>query len=844
MPLAAALLLLLLAAALTVVAVREVRSQSRRLASLRIAAAADRLATGTLTSVGEMMDRLERLSTNPHVVAFAEGAEGDRDSATAALANIAGNDDHVAVMLWDLAATPRLVATVRGDTAGWIGAPTTVDSATFGPISRLNDSILVYDLVTPVRQDGAVVGFVQRRARIVGTEETHATATTLIGDDGRLLFGSREGAWTNMIGPIAPPDSTVIDAVEPITYVRHGIERMGLGRSIAGTPWVVVAEQPIAAILAPTQGFLARLAAIAAVLVGITIVAAWLLARGITMPLRSLHRAVLVMREGRSDIRANVHGHPEIAEVAESFNAMAEATDQHLHQVEASEQRFRSLVTASAQIVFWLNPQGEVLDRLPGWLAFTGQTEAEARGNGWVAAVHPEDRDLALRAWREALHHRSLYETEYRVRRHDGEYRLCLVRGVPVLDREGNVMEWVGTYSDMTENRRTEAALHRREEELRQAQRLDAIGRLAGGVAHDFNNLLTAIIVPAELAAEKLPQGHAARVELEEIREAGTRASELTQQLLAFGRQQVMAPVVVALDEVVQSETRILKRVLPESVVLEFVMHGEGGKVKVDRSQLEQVIINLAVNARDAMPDGGRLTLETSRVNLTHEFCERHEGVQPGRYLQLAMTDTGHGMDEATLSQVFEPFFTTKMHGKGTGLGLSTVYGIVRQSGGHIWIYSEPGKGTTVKVYFPEAREEGASHADARVAATPVPTGTGTILFAEDEPALRRIGERVLRGLGYTVITAENGHAAIAEALKLERIDLLVTDVVMPGMGGVELFEKLRDLRPGLKVLFLSGWASDAVVRHRILEGEMPFVQKPFTAEQLGRKVHELMNQS
>jgi signal transduction histidine kinase len=435
-----------------------------------------------------------------------------------------------------------------------------------------------------------------------------------------------------------------------------------------------------------------------------------------------------------------------------------------------------------------------------------------------------------------------LYETEYRVRRHDGEYRLCLVRGVPVLDRHGKVLEWVGTYTDITENRRTEAALHRREEELRQAQRLDAIGRLAGGIAHDFNNLLTAIVVPAELAADKLPPDHDVQVELADIREAGSRAGELTRQLLAFGRQQVLAPVVVELDEVVQSETRILKRVLPESVVLEFVMHGSGGKVRVDRTQLEQVIINLAVNARDAMPDGGRLTLETSRITLTPEFCERHEGVKPGRYLQLAMTDTGHGMDEATRSQVFEPFFTTKSHGKGTGLGMSTVYGIVRQSGGHIWVYSEVGKGTTVKVYFPEALDAEAAEAQRQAKSVPVPTGTGTILFAEDEPALRRIGERVLKGLGYQVITAENGNAAITAALQVEQIDLLVTDVVMPGMGGVELWEKLRELRPGLKVLFLSGWASDAVVRHRILEGEVPFVQKPFTAEQLGRKVHELLN--
>jgi PAS domain S-box-containing protein len=842
MPLAAALLLALLAAALTFVAVREVRNQTRDLAAARLKAGAERLATSTLNSVEQVMGRLKQLAGDPQVVAIAEGSDGNADSARAALARIVGNDDNVAVILWDLASQPRLVGAVAGDTTGWIGPPQLVDSVTFGAISTMDDSMLVYDLTAPVRRNGSLVGFVQRRARIVGTEGVGRTATTLIGEDGTLLFGSRGGAWTDMMSPVERPDYQVIGAEEPMRYQRAGVQRLGIGRQIPGTPWIVVAERPMTSIMAPTTGFMARLAIIAAVLVALTAVAAWFLARGIILPLRSLHRAVLVMREGRSDVRANVHGHPEIAEVAESFNAMAAATDQHLHQVEASEQRFRSLVTASAQIVFWLNPNGEVRDRLPGWLAFTGQTEAQAKGSGWIDAVHPDDRALALKAWSEAIHHRSLYETEYRVQRHDGEYRLCLVRGVPVLDRTGKVLEWVGTYTDITESRRTEAALHRREEELRQAQRLDAIGRLAGGVAHDFNNLLTAIVVPAELAADKLPPDHPVQLELNDIREAGTRAGELTRQLLAFGRQQVLAPVVIDLDEVVQSETRILKRVLPESVVLEFVMHGGGGKVRVDRTQLEQVIINLAVNARDAMPDGGRLTLETSKVTLTPEFCERHEGVKPGRYLQLAMTDTGHGMDEATRLQVFEPFFTTKAQGKGTGLGLSTVYGIVRQSGGHIWVYSELGKGTTVKVYFPEAVDTDAAAAQKQHPPTPVPTGTGTILFAEDEPALRRIGERVLKGLGYQVVTAENGNAAITAALQLPQIDLLVTDVVMPGMGGVELWEKLRELRPGLKVLFLSGWASDAVVRHRILEGEVPFVQKPFTAEQLGRKVHELLN--
>src|SRR5690606_26718710 len=392
-----------------------------------------------------------------------------------------------------------------------------------------------------------------------------------------------------------------IDSEHPVRYFRDGVERLGIGRSLPGSRWVLVAEIPVSVAIAATRGFVGRLGVLATVLVILASMAAWLLGSGITRPLDDLRRTALAMRRGDSAARAPVRGHPEIAAVSSEFNRMADSTSAHLQAVEASEQRLRSLVTASAQVVFWATPDGNVRDPLPGWQAFTGQTSDEAMGTGWLDAVHPDDRARAMQTWHEAVAHRSLYETEYRVRRHDGEYRWCLVRGVPVLQRDGKVSEWVGTYTDITDRRRVEEALQRREDELRQAQRLDAIGRLAGGVAHDFNNLLTAIVVPAELAIDKLPQGHPAREELDEIREAGNRASELTRQLLAFGRQQVLAPEVLELDEVVTAASRILRRVIPESVVLDLSLQGKGGLVRVDRTQLEQVIITLAVNARDAM---------------------------------------------------------------------------------------------------------------------------------------------------------------------------------------------------------------------------------------------------
>ena len=463
----------------------------------------------------------------------------------------------------------------------------------------------------------------------------------------------------------------------------------------------------------------------------------------------------------------------------------------------------------------------------------------------WARRVHPEDRDGVMRVYREALAGGRDHEFEYRAVAADG--REVWLRDIVhvVRDTDGQPVTLRGLTVDLTELRRSERALHQSEEQLRQAQKMDAVGKLAGGIAHDFNNLLMVIRGDSDLILRRLSPEDPLRAHAERTREAADQAATLTRKLLAFSRKQVLAPTVLDVNRIVGGLHTMLDRLLGETIHLVTVAAPNLGSVRADPGQVEQILLNLAVNARDAMPDGGRLTIQTADRTVGEAEAARN-GLKPGPYVMLEVKDTGVGMDADVKAHLFEPFFTTKDHG--TGLGLSTVYGIVNQSGGHIRVDSEWGKGTTFRVFLP--RVEVASRTGAAAETTVTATGAPphrsrgeTILLVEDAERVRAVVREILEMQGYEVIEARHG----AEALALEAghkgpIHLLITDVVMPEMSGRELAQRLVPLRSEMNVLYISGYTDDAIVRHGVLEAGMAFLPKPFTPDALAAKVREILN--
>jgi hypothetical protein len=500
----------------------------------------------------------------------------------------------------------------------------------------------------------------------------------------------------------------------------------------------------------------------------------------------------------------------------------------------SSEQRYRRIVETTTEGVWSLDAAAKTTFMNTRMAAMMGCTAEEAVGKP-AADLIPRD---SLAAWAPHVAPRVegiVVRTDIRIQRPDGKDLWLLVDSTPSFSESGAFDGILAMAVDMTERRRLE-------EQLRQSQKMEAIGNLAGGVAHDFNNLLSVILSFTGLVLASVKTDDPIHADLEEVRKAGERAADLTRQLLAFGRQQMLQPRIVTLNHVLGGMEKMLRRIVGEDIELSILTSYTLGKILADPGQLEQVIMNLIINARDAMPEGGQVSIETANVELDAAYAALHLGVTPGPHAMIAITDTGSGMDPATRAHIFEPFFTTKERGKGTGLGLSTVFGIVQQSGGHIWVYTEPGKGSTFKVYFP--RVDGAI--DAQPPATVVPEsldGTETILLVEDEEPVRASMRAILRRRGYNVLEAQNGGEAflICERFKA-KIHLLLTDVVMPRMSGREVAERLLTLRPDIKVLYVSGYTENSVVHHGVLDAGVSFLQKPITPGALLRKVREVLD--
>lgn len=504
-------------------------------------------------------------------------------------------------------------------------------------------------------------------------------------------------------------------------------------------------------------------------------------------------------------------------------------------QFRQAKQRLEHVVASSPAVLYTLAVEGHAL-RLT-WISENVRQmmgyplEQVLEADWWHAHLHPEESGRILAEILEVLQSGFLAH-EYRFRHRDGTYRW--VRGEMRLLRDlaGEPVEVVGSWSDITERKQLE-------DQFRQAQKMEAIGRLAGGVAHDFNNLLTIINGYGELVLGGLSASDPIRALIREMVAAGDRAAGLTRQLLAFSRKAIIEPKILDLKAVVADVDKMLRRIIGEDVQLTVVTDPELGAVKADLGQIEQVLLNLVVNARDAMPQGGRLTIEVRNAELDQTYVRDHVDAQSGPHVLLAVSDTGCGMDQATVTRIFEPFFSTKGE-QGTGLGLATVHGIVKQSGGHVAVYSEVSHGTTFKVYLPRVYQRPRSAKSYQGLAL-MPPGSETVLLVEDEDGVRALSRHILQSCGYTVLEARDGAEAIRQAGQSGRIELIVTDVVMPRMGGREVAERVSGMHPGIKVLFLSGYTDDAVVRHGILEAEVAFLQKPFTPGALATKVREVL---
>ena len=668
---------------------------------------------------------------------------------------------------------------------------------------------------------------------------------------GAVMMGAKHGrTWTAFPELVRAPAADLNQPRGVIEYdAPDGSRRIGALSEAAGSPWTVLVGYSRATVVAPARQFLRRASIAALLLVAVAMLISLLVTARITSPVVDLSRAAAAMAEGDYSRRVVPSRRDEIGQLGRAFNMMAE----HVAAAQSDlESQVKERQRATEALLESERAYRSTFDETPVGIAHTSLDGRLLRVNARLSTlldyapsallavdrtqlIHPDELLEDSVGRRQVLAGEvEQFAREGRLRTRTGAFVSVAVTVSLHRDSAGHPAYFIAIITDISERRRLES-------QLRQAQKMEAVGRLAGGVAHDFNNLLTAILGFSAMLLEDLPPDDPNRSSIIEIQRAGQSAASLTKQLLAFSRLQILNPEVLDLNAVVRRIDALLQRVIGEDIDLVLRLAPRLDHISADAGQIEQVIMNLAINARDAMPTGGMLTIETATVELDREHVVRHPGSRDGRHVMLAITDNGVGMTPEVQAQIFEPFFTTKKRGDGTGLGLATVYGIVKQSGGWIWVYSELGRGTTFKVYFPVTSEPARVEpsADSQLYAG----GHETILIAEDQAEVRMVAAAVLQRGGYVVLEAANGEEALAIVQgHAGRIHLLLTDVVMPAMSGRELAEAVKTLRPDIRVLYASGYADDAIVRHGVLDADVAFIQKPFTPNTLSAKVRQVLD--
>ncbi|HWP71425.1 MAG TPA: ATP-binding protein [Gemmatimonadaceae bacterium] len=848
----------------------EVRSSAIDAAETRLEFVTHRIADILAANIASQKSQLAGVARDRGIQLLSRGGDGvARDSAIARIHRADSSSNSIlAIEIWDSAGAVIFSSSADIGTADnatrrlLLGTLAATDSAAIGPM-RLENDTLRFPTFGPIRMGGPVHAWAAVWYRM-SSRDNSRSVTDLIGPRSRLSLGNATGDLWSDLNVRVPAPALPSNGAADTTFlgVTSDGDRVLASRApIVGSPWIVSIEFPYAEVVQPILGLGWRLAVFGLALLLVGAFMALTLAGSLARPIADLASAAEGLRAGDYSRRAPTGRGDEIGNLASAFNMMADAIGDARVKLQAHakdvEKRGAELSDALAENARTMAELDAVLTSAPVGFAFHDRDLRYVRVNDRLAtAIGRSPSEIVGRRPTDVLPGIGADIEEGLSR--------ALATGKPVLDLElagpspkrgEPAREWLATMFPVRTTGRDVvgvgsvlvdmSAYKGLERQFLQAQRMDAVGRLAGGIAHDFNNILTAIASFTEFAIRALPSSHAAVDDLVQVRQAVQRAAGLIRQMLAFSRQQVMQPVVLNLSDVVRNLVPMLRRLIPESVALHSFLDPDLWQVRADPVQIEQILVNLVVNARDAMPTGGTLTITTSQASLDEAYIrEGHRDAAIGDYAVLSVSDSGVGMDAATKARVFEPFFTTKAAGHGTGLGLSTVYGIVKQSGGSIWLYSEPGRGTTVKIFLRRHDEPDDSHISAETPAA-VESKPATILLVEDDDLVRVAALKALTKRGHRVLEAIDGEAALSVIAREQvPIDLVITDLVMPRLGGKELGERLRSSGNEAAILYMSGYTGGSLSQRALLEEGAEFLEKPFTPDRLAQKVEEILRQA